>query len=61
MRWALLLAGSGGIACIAHLAFLAIGRPEFRDPLSLALLALIGVVSLLQVAHEWRTPRGGDE
>jgi hypothetical protein len=30
------------------------------DPLS-ALLALIGVVSLLQVAHEWRTPRGGDE
>lgn len=57
IRWTLLLATAGGLALIAHLTFLAAGRPEFRDPLSLALLGLIGMLSLFQVLYEWRRSR----
>lgn len=54
-RWALVLAAMGGAAVVAHGLFLLLGRPQFRTPVSLAVLGLIGIVSALQVAQESRT------
>jgi len=56
----LLLAGAGLFAFGIHTAFLLAGRPEFRLPVSLALLALILLVSLAQgfvTLKEWREKR----
>ncbi|MFC7046329.1 DUF6713 family protein [Halobacteriaceae archaeon GCM10025711] len=46
--FALLLAGAGLFAVVAHGFFLATGHPEFRLPVSLALLAATAVVSPVQ-------------
>jgi len=44
-----LLAGVGILTVVIHGLFLAAGRPEFRSPVSVVLLAAIGVTSVVQL------------
>ncbi|KAB1192443.1 hypothetical protein GJR96_02905 [Haloferax sp. MBLA0076] len=47
-QFSLLLVGAGLFAVVAHSYFLAVGRPEFRLPVSLALLAATFILSVAQ-------------
>ena len=48
--FSLILAGSGIFAFCIHTYFLKKGRPEFRTPVSFALLIMILLISLAQLA-----------
>ncbi|WP_411965372.1 DUF6713 family protein [Haloferax sp. YSMS24] len=47
-QFSLLLVAAGLFAVVAHSYFLALGRPEFRLPVSLALIVLTFVLSVAQ-------------
>lgn len=61
--YSLVLAGAGVFAFAIHGLFLALGEPEFRQPVSIALLGAILVVSVVQavVVLRYRVPTSADE
>ena len=50
-----LLAACGIFAFIIHTIFIILGNPEFRLPGSITILALILIVSILQIVAVYRT------
>lgn len=48
-RWALLIAGLGYLTAAIHLGFFMAGHEQFRQPMSIALLAATTVLSTLQL------------
>ncbi|KTG26710.1 DUF6713 family protein [Haloferax profundi] len=59
-QFSFLLVGAGLFAVVAHSYFLAIGRPEFRLPVSLALLVATFVLSVVQGIVTVQALRDGD-
>ena len=51
------LAAAGIVAFVVHAIFLATGSPEFRQPVSQAVLWSKLLVSLAQIVVVWRCPR----
>lgn len=49
LLFAYILAAGGLFACAIHFTFLARGRPEFRAPVSIAVLVCSGLVSVAQL------------
>ena len=61
--FSLAVAGAGVLAVVLHGAFLLLGHPEFRLPVSLTILALLAPLSAMQaylaVSTLRESPRGG--